>query len=237
MKLRTRVLMQLAALCLALGASALAENNAYLYIVHAIPGRDIADNLNPGLPLDILVNGKSCLVRGLTFGNTSGPLTLAPGTYDVQISLSNTLEPCTNPAVIDSQVTLLPGQNVSAVAAINSTQPVLLQFLDPLGPVSPGNGRFVFVNSADAPALQATLTQLGVKSPETFTIQAAPGAQTAMGVPAGNYSVVITAVGGTTVLASQEINLADQSVTLSYASGEELNKTVGLVNRVIRDVF
>jgi len=39
------------------------------------------------------------------------------------------------------------------------------------------------------------------------------------------------------VLTSQEINLADQSVTLSYASGEELNNTVGLVNRVIRDVF
>jgi hypothetical protein len=237
MKLRTRVVMQLAALCLALGASAVAENNAYLYIVHGIPGRDIADNLNPGLPVDVLINGKSCLIRGLTFGNTSGPLTLVAGTYEVQISLSNTLEPCTNPAVIDSQVALLPGQNVSAVAAINSTQPVLLQFLDPLGPVAPGNGRFVLVNSADAHALQATLIQVGVKSPQSFTIQAAPGAQTAMGVPAGDYLIQITAVGGTTVLTSQEINLADQSVTLSYASGEELNNTVGLVNRVIRDVF
>ncbi len=237
MKLRTRVVMQLAALCLALGTSAVAENNAYLYIVHGIPGRDIADNLNPGLPVDVLINGKSCLIRGLTFGNTSGPLTLVAGTYEVQISLSNTLEPCTNPAVIDSQVALLPGQNVSAVAAINSTQPVLLQFLDPLGPVAPGNGRFVLVNSADAHALQATLIQVGVKSPQSFTIQAAPGAQTAMGVPAGDYLIQITAVGGTTVLTSQEINLADQSVTLSYASGEELNNTVGLVNRVIRDVF
>jgi len=237
MQLRTRVVMQLAALCLAVGASALAENNAYLYIVHAIPGRDIADNLNPGLPVDILFNGKSCLIRRLTFGNTSGPLPLAAGTYDVQISLSNTFEPCTNPAVIDAEVTLLPGQNISAVAAINSTQPVLLQFLDPLGPVAPGNGRFALVNSADAPGLQATLTRVGVKSPATFTIQASPGAQTAIGVPSGNYLVEITAVGSTTVLTSQEINLADQSVTLSYASGEELNNTVGLVNRVIRDVF
>src|SRR5271156_1017812 len=103
MKLRTRVVLQLAALCLALGASALADSNAYLYIVHGIPGRDIADNLNPGLPIDISVNGE-CLIRGLTFGNTSGPLTLAAGTYDAQISPANTLAPCTNAAMLDSQV-------------------------------------------------------------------------------------------------------------------------------------
>src|ERR1035441_10903197 len=101
MKFRTRVVLQLAALLLALGASAFAANDAYLYIVHCIPGRDIADNLNPGLPVDILVNGKSCLVRGLTFGNTTGPFTLSAGTYEVQISLANTLAPCTNPAVIE----------------------------------------------------------------------------------------------------------------------------------------
>jgi len=153
------------------------------------------------------------------------------------ISMANTLEPCTNPTLIEAQVPLLAGQNVSAVATISSTQTVLLQFVDPLGPVAPGNGRFVLVNSADAPALQATLTQEGVKNPQTFTISAAPGAQSWSGVPAGNYLVQITAVGGTAVLTSQQINLADQSVTLSYATGEELNNTVELVNRVIRDVF
>jgi hypothetical protein len=78
---------------------------------------------------------------------------------------------------------------------------------------------------------------LGVKSPETFTVSAAPGAQTAIGVPAGEYLVKITATGSTTVLTSEDINLADQSVTLSYATGEVLNNTVELVNRVIRAVF
>jgi hypothetical protein len=237
MKLRTRVVSQLAALLLVLGAFSFASNNAYLYIVHGIPGRDIADNLNPGFPIDILVNGKSCLVRGLTFGNSSGPFTLAAGTYDVQISMANTLSPCTNAVLIDSQVTLTPGENLSAVATISSTQPVLLQLTDDLGPVSPGNGRYVLIDSADAPALQATLTQVGVKNPQTFTISANPGAQTAMGVPAGEYLVQITAVGSTTVLTSQQIDLADQSVTLSYATGEQLNNTVELVNRVVRDVF
>jgi len=237
MKHRTRVISQLAALLLILGAFSFASDDAYLYIVHGIPGRDIADNLNPGFPIDILVNGKSCLVRGLTFGNSSGPYTLAAATYDVQISMANTLSPCTNAVLIDSQVTLTPGENLSAVATINSTQPVLLQLSADLGPVAPGNGRYVLIDSADAPALQATLTQVGVKSPQAFTISATPGAQTAIGVPAGDYLVQITAVGSTTVLTSQQIDLADQSVTLSYATGEELNNTVELVDRVVRDVF
>jgi hypothetical protein len=237
MKLRTRVVLQLATLFLALGASAFAESNAYLYIVHGIPGRDLADNFNPGLPVDILMNGKSCLVHGLTFGNTSGPFTLAAGTYDIQISVANTLEPCTNPVLIGSQVTLKSGENASVVAAISSNQPTLLQFIDALSPVVPGNARFVLVNTADAPALQATLTQVGVKNPQTFTGSADPNTQTPIPVPAGSYLVQVTAVGSTTVLTSVEIALPDQSVTYSYASGEALNNTVGLVNRTIRDVF
>src|ERR1035441_5458924 len=115
MKLRTRIFMQLTALLLVLGISAFAADDAYLYIVHGIPGRDIADNLNPGFAIDILVNGKSCLVHGLTFGTSSGPFTLAAGTYDVQISMANTLLPCTNAVLIDSQVILTAGENLSVV--------------------------------------------------------------------------------------------------------------------------
>jgi len=237
MKLRTRVFTQLAALLLMLGASAFAANDAYLYIVHGIPGRDIADNLNPGFPIDVLINGKTCLARGLTFGNTAGPFTFAAGTYDVQISMANTETPCTNAVLIDSQVPLTAGESLSAVAAINSTSPVLVQLSDELGAVVPGNGRFVFANTADAPALQATLTQLFVKKPKTFTLTTDPGTSQWVGVPAGTYRVQVTMSGSTTVLTSQEITLPDQSVTLSYAAGEELNNTIGLVDRTIRDVF
>ena len=114
MKLRTRVALQLASLCLVLGVYGFAANNAYLYIVHGIPGRDIADNLNPGLPIDVLIDG-DCLARGLSFANTSGPLSFPAGTYDVQISDANTLAPCTNSPITESQVTLTSGTSASAV--------------------------------------------------------------------------------------------------------------------------
>jgi hypothetical protein len=75
MKLRPRVVLQLAALCFVPGVYGMAADNAYLYIVHGVPGRDIADNLNPGFPVDVLING-DCMVRGLTFSNTAGPVQL-----------------------------------------------------------------------------------------------------------------------------------------------------------------
>ena len=80
--------------------------HAYLYIVNGVPGRDISKTLNPGYPIDVLLNGESCQSRGLTFGSSGLPLSFSAGTYDVEISESNTLAPCTNPVVIDTQVTL-----------------------------------------------------------------------------------------------------------------------------------
>jgi Domain of unknown function (DUF4397) len=236
MKLRTRVFVQLAALCFVLAAYGFAADNAYLYIVHGIPGRDIADNLNPGLPIDVLISG-TCLSRGLTFGNTTGPLSFSAGTYDVQISDANTLAPCTNPSIISSDVTLTGGTSMSAVAAISGGVPALLRFTDNLSPLAPGKARFVFTQAADAPAFQATLTHLDVKSPQTFTVTAGPGKQTVISMPAGTYEVQLTAAGSTTVLGSEEIGLADQSATFVYAAGEAANTSVGLINRAVRDVF
>jgi hypothetical protein len=236
MKLRTRVVLQLAALLLALGVSAFAASDGYLYIVHGIPGRDIADNLNPGLPIDFLING-DCMVRGLTFGSTSGPFSLAAATYDVQVSYANSLAPCTNTPVITSQVTLATGASATIVAALSGGQSALLQFADNLSSVAPGSARFDFVNSADAPGLQATLTQVDVKNPKTFTVIASPDAQQTITVPAGTYLVKVVAVGSSTVLASEQIGLSGQSVTFAYAAGEAANNSIGLIDRLVKDVF
>jgi hypothetical protein len=237
MKLRTRVAIQLAALCLLLGASSFAADEASLYIVHGIPGRDIADNLNPNFPVDVLVNGKSCVVRNLAFDTTSAPLSFAAGTYDVQISPSNTIAGCTNPPIIDASVTLTSGTSISAVLAVSGGEPTLLQFSDNLSPVASGNTRFVFAQAADAPALQATLTQLDIKNPKTFTLVANPGSQQVISIAAGTYSVKVYAVGDTTPLAAEQLTLPNQSVSFSYAVGESTNNSIVVINKTVRGVF
>lgn len=237
MKLRPRVVMQLAALCLLLGSYSFAAEDASLYIVHGLPGRDVAENLNPNFPVDVLVNGKSCVVRNLAFDTTSAPLSFAAGTYDVQISPSNTLAGCTNPPLIDASVTLTSGTSISAVLAISGGEPTLLQFSDNLSPVASGNARFVFAQAADAPALQATLTQLDVKKPKTFTLVASPGSQQVISIAAGTYLVKVYAVGDTTLLASEQLTLPNQSVSFSYAVGESANNSIVIINKTVRDVF
>ena len=237
MKLCTRVVLQLATLCCVLAAYGFAADTAYLYIVHGIPGRDVADNLNPGLPIDVLLNGVSCQPRGLTFGSTNGPLSFPTGTYEVQISEANTLAPCTNPPLVDSQVTLTSGASVSVVAAISGGQPTLLKFADNLSPVTPGNARFIFAHAADAPALQATLTQLNVKDAKKFIVTVSPGKQQAISIPDGMYMVQVVAVGSSTVLASEQIGVADQSATFTYAAGEATNNVLGLVSKTVQGVF
>ncbi len=235
MKLRTRVAIQLTALCLLLGAYSFAADSSYLYIVNATPGRDMGSSVNPAYPIDVLINGVTCLPRNTAYATTSVPFTLTPGTYDVLISESNSLMPCTNPAIVDSQVTLAAGQTVSAVLGISGSQVSLLPFTDNLGTVTTGNARFVFTNAADAPELQATLTQVGVKNPLTFTVTAGPGAQQAITVPFGTYTEQVTAVGSTTVLVSQTMTLPNQSVTFTYAAGKA-SKFLGLVNKVVPGV-
>ena len=239
MEHRTRVVLQVAALCLVLGAFGFAADadNAHLYIVNGVPGRDISKTLNPGYPIDVLVNGESCQSRGLTFGSNGLPLSFSAGTYDVEISESNTLAPCTNPVVIHTQVTLPAGGNVSLVAAVSGGKPTSLQFNDNLSPVTAGNARFVFANAADAPALQATLMQLNVKNGKTFTVTANPGKQRGISIPGGTYSVQVVAVGNSTVLASEVISLPNQSATFTYAAGQATDNVLGLINRAVEGVF
>jgi len=235
MRLRTRVFLQLATLCF-LAAYGFAADDAYLYIVHGIPGRDVAANANPGFPVDVLISGV-CQTRGLAFGTIDGPLTFAPGTYEVQLSPANTLAPCTNPTIIDSQVTLAAGASVSAVASISTGQPAFLDFTDNLLPVPAGNARFVLAHAADAGELLATLTPVGVENPKPFTLTVDAGKEGTINVPAGIYLVEVSVAGSTTASASETISLANQSAAFSYAAGEAANNSLGLVNKTVPLVF
>ena len=67
----------------------------------------------------------------------------------------------------------------------------------------------MFVQSADAGALEATLTQVGVKDPKTFTVTASSGKQQGINVPDGTYLVQVPASGSTTGLATEQTNMAE----------------------------
>lgn len=235
MKNRILVIFGLALLWAAISTAALASDNAYLYLVQGIPGLDYSSTTDPQFPVDILLNDEVCYVHGLPFGTIDGPLTFTPGTYDVKVSIANSLAPCSNSPIVESSVSLAAGRNTSAVLALDSTGTSALLTLDNnFSAVTANDARILFTLAADAPASQVVFENTSTM--KTYTYAANPGQLVADILPAGNYTVsVIT--GTTTLIPSTGIALYSQSVTMLFALGDASNNTVTLETKTIRNVI
>lgn len=108
------------AVCLLSPAALAASPMARFVVVHGIPGGDIGLPSNPTLPVDVLVDGKTCLLKGLTFGTIAGPVAVPPATYTIEVSLANATTPCGNAPVITTKATLGAGTFSAVVAALTS---------------------------------------------------------------------------------------------------------------------
>lgn len=238
MKTCVRSVLQIIMVGLALGAASQAATttteDASLYLVHGIPGRDVSATLNPQLPVDVFLNDSVCYLKAFTFGSSSGPLTLPAGSYDVKISMANSLAPCTNPPVVESEVRLGAAAAATAVAALSSGTPTLFTFADNLKTVKAGDTRFTLANAADAGSLQVALTQEFVKNPVKRTIAIKSGDQISLDLPMGTYSVQATAGGA---VFSGTVFGGNQSADLMYFVGSATNGSLSLVQRLIEDVF
>jgi hypothetical protein len=235
MKNCIRMTIGLAILCAAMSTAALASDNAYMYLVHGVPGLDYAAGSDPEFPVDVLINDEVCYVRGLTFGSIQGPLTFAPGTYDIKISTANSLAPCTSSPIVDSTLTLESGKNVSAVFTLGSgATPKLATFINNFSAVSPNNGRILFALAADSPAVQVILENTSTKKLYTYLVN--PSALLNVTLPSGVYTVEINE-GTTTLVPSTTVVLYTQSATLLYAIGEANNNTLTMETKTVRNVI
>jgi hypothetical protein len=235
MKNCIRLTFGLALLCAAMSTAALASENAYLYLVQGVPGLDYSTTADPQFPVDVLINDEVCYVHGLAFGTINGPLTFAPGSYDVKISVANSLAPCSNSPLVDRTVTLNGGKNVSAVFALDSTGTPTLQAFNNLFAAVPANyARILFALAADSPAVQVVFVNTSTK--KSYTYSANPAALLSESLPAGNYTVEVSQ-GTTTLVPATSLDLSSQSVTLLFATGKASNNTVTLQTKTIRNVI
>jgi hypothetical protein len=232
MKNTIRVTFALALLCAALSTASLASS---IYIVQGVAGRNFAEATDPAFPVDVLLNDEVCYVHGLAYGTISGPLTFFPGTHNIKVSIANTLAPCTEAPLIDSNVTLDKHEDLSAVITLDPNgKPALVTFVNNMTPVAAGMGRVLLAQAADAPALQVTLQNIATNKVYKYTVN--PGALLDVTLPAGAYNATISQ-GGTTFIASSPVDLFSQSATLLYTIGEATNNTLNLVSRSIRNVI
>jgi len=230
-----RLILALAILCPALSTATLAADNAYLYFLQGIPGRDYSASTDPQFPVDILINGDACYQRGLAYGAIAGPLTLAPGNYEVAVSVADSLLPCSNSPFIDSTISLEAGRNVSAVVALSQTgSPTLLTFTNKFSPVTATLGRVLFAEAAASPGVEVILQNRTTMKVYTYAVN--PGALLDVNLPAGGYNLEINQ-GTTTLVASTSVELYSQSVLLLYAVGQASNQTVDLESKTVRNVI
>jgi hypothetical protein len=235
MKTNIRLIFALALVCAAMSTAALASENAYLYLVQGIPGLDYSTSTDPQFPVDVLINDEVCAEHNLAFGTIIGPLTFAPGSYDIKISVANTLAPCSETPLVDSSVTLSGGENMSAVLTLNSTEaPALETFKNLFSPVTAGYARISFALAADSSAVQVVFQNTSTKQMYTYT--ANPGVLLNESLPAGDYTVTVTQ-GTTTLVASLPLTLYSQSVEMLIATGEASNNTVTLQTKTVRNVI
>jgi hypothetical protein len=235
MKNCIRLALALAILCPGLSTAMFAADNAYLYLLQGIPGRDISATADPEYPVDVLLNDDVCYQRGLAYGIISGPLTLAPGSYDVKISVADSLLPCSNTPFVTSTISLEAGKSVSAVVALGkSGAPTLLTFTNNFAPVTASLGRVQLANAADASAIQVILQNRTTMKVYTYTVN--PGAVLDVNLPADSYNVEINE-GTTTLVPSTTVDLYPQSVLLVYAVGQASNQTVDLESKSVRNVI
>jgi hypothetical protein len=232
MKNYIRTILALALLCTALSAASLASS---LYIVQGIPGRDYATHTDPAFPVDVLLNDEVCYEHGLAFGSISGPLTFEAGTYNMKVSVANTLAPCSNAPLVERSITIEPESGNSAVITLNASgEPVILTFANTLAPVAADTAHIVLEQAAVSSAVQVTLQNTTTQKVYTYTVNR--GGVLNATVPAGFYNIEIQQ-GTTTLVASTPVNLYSQSTTLFYTMGQAANNSVILESRTVRDVL
>ncbi len=179
------------------------------------------------------MDGKLCILRNFTFRSVSNPFSLPPGSYDVRVSLANSVSPCGNAPVARTSLTLVAGEEAAVVAALSPLgKPVLDAFALDLSLLAEGQGRVIVAHAAAAPAV--TVSVDGKRAIRGL----APGSEAAAVLPTGAYSVEVFPGGqATSVIGPVTVGVGNRTATLAFAAGSVASGSITLVVVSVPGVF
>jgi hypothetical protein len=199
---------------MALGATGVdAQGNARVRVVH----------MSPDAPaVDVLVDGQRA-ISNLAFKNATDYAMIPAGQRNVRVTPANQNQT----AVIDANLPLQAGRDLTVVAVGRVADIGALPLQDDNSAPSPGNAKVRFVHaSPDAPAVDIAVAGGPVLFPNVSFRNASEYAQ----VPAGTYNLEVRAA-GTQNVALRVPNVALQSgqnVTI-FAAGLAADNTLAAV--------
>jgi hypothetical protein len=227
------------ALLAVLGSASIANiaqaQNAYLFIAHAVPGRNISSTTNPEFPVDFSANGV-CVAKGINFGDIRGPLTETAGTTTAQFTIANSASPCQGAPVFSATITLSAGISYFGVLTLDAGGGLTGQiYTADLSPITdPRIGRFLVINAAQEFLIAAfgvdnIVNSAGV-SPGTILDATAPG---------GLYTASIYAAPNTAAIVGPvSVQVEQRNVYVYVLAGTTSNQSVQLLGpKAIRGVF
>lgn len=219
--------------------SAYAAGTASFIVVHGIPGKDVGPTVDPKLPVDVLVNGSLCLLKGLTFGQITKAVKVPAGTYSLAISLANATTPCSNAAVINASATLRANSKSSIVASLSAAgTPTVQIFPVDVSTVTKGNIRIIAAHAAAAPNVQLTgfVPRFGGGF---FQATLRTGRFRDIPTHTNDYSINLTDPKSTNskAIATTVIRGKDQNIYALYAVGSVTNGTVKVLQANITKRF
>jgi len=141
-----------------LSGTAMAQDEATIFIVHGIPGIDLG--LDPELPVDITVDG-ACLLQNFKFGEITDALSLPAGTYNIQIKLADLSNPCGGTTVIEADVPFEANEKCTVIAHLTEEGGITAsKFTHDLSPIKRNKARILMHHTAYAPGVDVTWVPL-----------------------------------------------------------------------------
>jgi hypothetical protein len=191
------------------------HNDASVTVVHGIPG----------VTVDVYVDGANA-IPNFAPNTVTDPIPLPSGPHKVEIYLAGEGPQAVATPVLEADLVLPPGGNVTAVAHLEEGGGLTISaFLnDTTKPIS-GQARLVVRHLADAPAVDI----IANGSLALFENVTNPN-EGQIDVPAGTYGVTINAAGTDTVaFDAGDVTLPEGTSTIVYAVGDLAGGTFGLL--------
>lgn len=125
-----------------------------VYVIHGINGTDLGTDTP--LPVDISING-TCALTDVQFADVLGPVDLAPGTYDVAITLSDGV--CGGTLATAAAVDIALTETATIVAHLSEQgTPSITKYINDLHSAS-GRAKLTIRHDAAAPPVKVYVTK------------------------------------------------------------------------------
>jgi hypothetical protein len=218
-----------------LSGTAMAQD-ATVFIVHGIPGIDV--NLDPELPVDISVDG-TCLLQNFKFEEIAGPVSLAAGTYNIQIKLADLSNPCGGTTVIEADVPFEANEKCTVIAHLTEEGEITAsKFTHDLSGIKRNKSRILMHHAAYAPGVDLVWAPMvdGItarmnrkdefENGDKYQIEVRP-------FPNDSWKFSLELRGSGTTIFSQDFQFEDFTAYGIFAVGSVVNGTFRLIVNVI----